>query len=219
MRWYLCFLSGLAAFYHFIKLKSRSFFKKIVRKKAKVSLFRKTVRRGRAEVAILKDSAGPVPCSPRLRVIPEATLPEGDANVPGVLPFPDAIGAAAEQPAGHPVPRSRCVLHPAAGSQCGNLQNRKAKRAPSFCGVLLWCSVCYSLSKDIIMYPRLDKTISSDYNTKKSLQRGFCKLQPQAPGKEHRHGTKNKTISAGDCCRGHAFCGAAASFFRARLCG
>ena len=43
-------------------------------------------------------------------------------------------------------------------------------------------------------------------------------MQLQAPGKECRHGTKNKTISARDRCGGNAFCRTAAAFCRSGLC-
>ena len=64
----------------------------------------------------------------------------------------------------------------------------------------------------------LDKPAASDYNTKKSSQTFSFHISAISSGKGFFHGTKNKTISAHNCCRSHAFCGAAAAFFRSGIC-
>ena len=64
----------------------------------------------------------------------------------------------------------------------------------------------------------LDKPAASDYNTKKSSQTFSLHISAISSGKGFFHGTKNKTISAHNRCRSHAFCGAAAAFFRSGIC-
>ena len=53
---------------------------------------------------------------------------------------------------------------------------------------------------------------------KKSSQTFSFHISAISSGKGFFHGTKNKTISAHNCCRRHAFCGAAAAFCRSDLC-
>ena len=53
---------------------------------------------------------------------------------------------------------------------------------------------------------------------KKSSQTFSLHISAISSGKGFFHGTKNKTISAHNCCRSHAFCGAAAAFFRSGIC-
>ena len=64
----------------------------------------------------------------------------------------------------------------------------------------------------------LDKPAASDYNTKKGSQMFSLHIAAIRSGKGFFHGTKNKTISAHNRCRSHAFCGAAAAFFRSGIC-
>ena len=53
---------------------------------------------------------------------------------------------------------------------------------------------------------------------KKSSQTFSFHISAISSGKGFFHGTKNKTISAHNYCRSHAFCGAAAAFFRSGIC-
>ena len=53
---------------------------------------------------------------------------------------------------------------------------------------------------------------------KKSSQTFSLHISAISSGKGFFHGTKNKTISAHNCCRSHAFCGTAAAFFRSGIC-
>ena len=53
---------------------------------------------------------------------------------------------------------------------------------------------------------------------KKSSQTFSLHISAISSGKGFFHGTKNKTISAHNYCRCHAFCGAAAAFCRSDLC-
>ena len=53
---------------------------------------------------------------------------------------------------------------------------------------------------------------------KKSSQTFSFHISAISSGKGFFHGTKNKTISAHNRCRSHAFCGVAAAFFRSGIC-
>ena len=53
---------------------------------------------------------------------------------------------------------------------------------------------------------------------KKSSQTFSLHISAISSGKGFFHGTKNKTISAHNRWRSHAFCGAAAAFFRSGIC-